>query len=119
MENVIEMINAQNTALVLLFVGLYGLSARRNIVKSIIALGMLQTAGILFFISLDSNSNSAPPIGVFQYTIPADPVPIAAMITVIIVGVSITALTLSMFISMYHRYATTNWIKVKNKRNKL
>ncbi len=119
MDDIIKLIDAQNTAIILLFIGLYALSARRNIIKSIIALALLQASVVLFFVSLDSSPESPPPIGVFQYTTPADPLPIATMITVIVVGVSITALTLSMFISMYHRYSTTNWLKVKEKRDKL
>jgi multicomponent Na+:H+ antiporter subunit C len=46
----------------------------------------------------------------------ADPLPQALMITAIVIGVSVTAVALTMFITMYHIYGTTNWGKIVRKR---
>ncbi len=116
MDKILKLINAQNIAIVLFFVAIYGLIARRNIVKTILSFGIAQAAGILFFASINASEKTPPPIGVFQSSSPADPIPISVMITVIVVGVSITAVTINMFLNMYHKYASTNWNKVMRKR---
>ncbi|HAE61772.1 MAG TPA: sodium:proton antiporter [Eubacteriaceae bacterium] len=114
-----DYINGETVSIVLFFTGVYGLIARRNIVKSIISLGILQVAIILYFISANFEEGAVPPIGdVSSSAIVADPLPQALMITDIVIGMGVTAASLTMFIHMYHRYGSTNWLKVKRKRMK-
>ena len=101
-------------AIALFLIGIYGLIARRNIIKSVMSFGIIQAATILFFLNINTNSNVMPPI--FNSNNMADPVPQALMITAIVIGVSVTAVSLTMFINLYHHYGTTNWEKVINKR---
>jgi len=112
MEN---LLSGDTVAIGLFCIGLYGLIARRNIIKSIIALGIIQAAIILFFLNINYENNMVPPIGSSTQFV-ADPIPQALMITAIVIGVSVTAVTLTMFITLYDRYKTTNWLKVKYKR---
>lgn len=112
-----QYINSETTSIVLFFIGLYALIARRNIVKNIMALGIVQSSIVLFLVSIDKPSAKLPPIGVGSLMTSADPLPQALTITAIVIGVSVTALTLTMFISLYHRYGSTNWLKVKRKRS--
>lgn len=112
-------ITGENTALILFFIGIYGLTARRNILKSIISLGITQAAIILFFIAMHASVDMVPPIGTQFQTTPADPVPQALMITAVVIGVSVTAVSLTMFITLYHKYGSTNWNKVKVKRKEM
>lgn len=130
MENTLNYIlslnwlNGENTSLALFMIGIYGLSSRRNIVKTIISLSIIQAAIILFFLSINNPvetagtglNGSIPPIGISLNVPVADPIPQALMITAIVVGISVTAVSLTMFISIYHKYGSTNWNKVKNKR---
>lgn len=111
-----QFLNGETVAIALFCTGLYGLIARRNIIKSIISLGIIQSALILFFLNINYHTSLVPPIGSNMPTSVSDPVPQALMITAIVIGISVTAVTLTMFISLYHKYGTTNWIKVKNKR---
>jgi multicomponent Na+:H+ antiporter subunit C len=115
----VDLITGENVSLILFFVGVYGLTARRNIIKSIIGLGIMQAAIILFFITVNASVDDVPPIGVVTGAQVADPVPQALMITAVVIGVSITAVSLTMFISLYHKYGSTNWNKVKRKRREL
>lgn len=57
-----------------------------------------------------------PPIFNGDVAVPADPLPQALVITAIVVGISVTAVALIMFISMYHKYGTTNWMKAMKHR---
>jgi len=110
----INLLNASNTAIILFFIGFYGLCARRNIIKTIISLGIMSGGVILYFVNINRQPNCIPPIFGETNVIYADPLPQALMITAIVVGISVTAVALIMFISIYHNYGTTNWEKVKN-----
>ncbi len=101
---IIQHINGENTALILFFIGVYGLIARRNVIKSIMSLGIMQAAAVLFFISINATKSVQAPIGKVLHENSADPVPQALMITAVVIGVSITALCLTMFITQYHVY---------------
>lgn len=107
---------AEITGLALFFIGLYGLIARRNIVKSILSIGIMEVGVILFYLSVHFEPGQRPPIGDITAAPVSDPVPQALMITAIVIGVAVTAVALSMFLSLYHKYGTTNWLKAKLRR---
>lgn len=68
---------------------------------------------ILYFVSVNRQENSMPPMVGEISGVYADPLPQALVITAIVVGISVTAVALIMFISMYHTYGTTNWLKIR------
>ena len=131
MDNIIEI-----AGLLLFLIGLYGLAARRNIIKSIISLGIMDIGIILFFLGIRYVPGSRAPIGELadsasagnvaaaadnlasagSAAFQADAVPQALMITAIVIGVAVTAVALMMFIALYHRYGTTNWKTAHNIR---
>ncbi|MDH8677759.1 cation:proton antiporter subunit C [Fusibacter bizertensis] len=116
-----EYLNGENVSICIFFIGVYGLCARRNILKTIISMSLMQAAAILYFLSSSFESGSIPPIGqnLDQFKHVADPIPQALMITAVVIGVSVTAVCLTMFVSMFHKYGTTNWNKVKKKRGEI
>lgn len=105
--------NSEWISIILFLIGLYGLIARRRIVKTIISLGIMEVAVILYFLSLNRQPGLLPPIGDVDPALMADPLPQALMITAIVIGVAITAVTLTLFIALYHRYGTTDWEKAR------
>lgn len=110
--------NGETVAIVLFFIGLGGLIIQRNIVKSIVGLGIMQTAIILYFIAGGFVAGSVPPIEpIAEGMTVADPLPQALMITEIVIGVGVTAASLIMFIRIYHQYGTTSWHKLKSKKS--
>jgi multicomponent Na+:H+ antiporter subunit C len=110
-------ISGETVSMLLFFIGVYGLAARRNIIKSILSLGIMQAAAILYYLSADFHPESAAPIGEsLAGQIIADPLPQALMSTDIVIGIGVTAAALTLFIHLYHRFGTTNWLKAKNKR---
>lgn len=110
-------INGEHVAVLLFIIGVYGLLARRNIIKTVISLGIIQSAIILFFLTIHYEQGKLPPIGLVNQGNAVDPIPQALMITAIVIGVSVTAVSLTMFISLYHHYGTTNWLKVMQKHS--
>jgi len=114
--NGMDWLNGETVGIILFFIGVYGLIARRNMVKTIISIGIMEVAVILFFLTVNFSEKSVPPIGP-DFTGPiADPIPQALMITAIVIGVATTAVGMTMFITLYHKYGTTNWEKAKIKR---
>jgi len=110
--------NGETVAILLFFIGLGGLIVRHNIVKSIVSLGIMQTAIILYFVAGGFVTGSVPPIEpLVEGALVADPLPQALMITEIVIGVGITAASLIMFIRIYHKYGTTNWEKLKSRKS--
>lgn len=87
--------------------GFYGIITSKNMIKSIIALNMVQTSGVLLFIFLASRAGDSLPI--YGEGVPVDPLPQALMITTIVIGASITALALMMSIKVFHYYGSLDW----------
>lgn len=101
-------------ALILFFVGMYGVVMRKNIMMSIMSICIAEAAVILFFLSINYQPNATPPIGEVVAQ-PADPFVQALMITAIVIGIAVTAFAISLFIGLYHRYGTTHWDKAKKR----
>ncbi|MPW25752.1 sodium:proton antiporter [Alkalibaculum sp. M08DMB] len=113
-----DFINGETVSILLFFIGIYGLIAKRNIIKSIISIGIMQASIILYFISANYIAGSIPPMGDLSSGPVADPLPQALMITEIVIGVGITAASLTMFIHIFHKYGTSSWLKLRRKRLK-
>ncbi len=96
--------------LLLFLVGIFGLIASRNIIKSIVSLSIVDIGIITFFLGIRYEAGLLAPIGedVARAEM-ADPVVQALMITAIVIGVAVSAVTLTMFSGLYHRYGSTHW----------
>ena len=96
------------------FISFYGLISSKNIIKSVVSIGLMETALVMFFLGIGHASGMTPPMGQ-NLENAADPLPQALVITVIIIGVTVTAVNLTMLISLYRQYNTTEWDIVKEK----
>ncbi|MCT4612234.1 MAG: NADH-quinone oxidoreductase subunit K [Clostridia bacterium] len=98
---ILDYFNGTTAALFIFTIGIYGLIARRNILKSIISISVIQSAIILFFVDVN----------------PGDPLVESLMITAVVIGVSVSAVALMLFIHLYHVYGTTSWWRLMRKRS--
>jgi multicomponent Na+:H+ antiporter subunit C len=103
----------------LIFIGLYIILVKRNLIKVIIGLSILDTGINLFLISIGYISKGTAPI--FEQTDTeiapmVDPVPQALVLTAIVIGVAVLALALSLAIRLYHHYGTLNLRKIREQR---
>lgn len=93
-------------AIILMLIGLYALIAKQNLVKKLIGLNIFQTAIFLFYISIGEVEGGTAPIylpeGVDALYV--NPVPHVLMLTAIVVGVSVTAVALSLIVRIYEEY---------------
>ena len=101
------------SSVVVFFIGFYGLITSRNIIKTITAITVLEMAVIVFFLGLGFTDGMAPPIGEGLENA-TDPLPQAFVLTAIVIGVAVTAINLTMLISLSHRIKKTDWDSVRS-----
>jgi len=93
----------------LFLVGLYGVITRRNLIKIIIALSIMEYSLNLFFILIGYRKGGEIPILKDAGTVPpvvVDPLPQAMILTAIVIGLATTALLLAIAIRLYRKYKT-------------
>lgn len=99
----------------LMMIGLYGIIIKNNIMKKVIGLSILQTAVILFFVSIGAKRDATIPIidhtnASIHTEISAthfiNPLPHVLMLTAIVVAVATLGVALSMIIKIYREYNT-------------
>lgn len=101
----------------LILIGLYTLLFKRNLIKMIIGITLIESGVNLFLITLGYRKGSVAPI----YTsssggIMALPVPQALTLTSIVIGVAVLALMLSLVIHIYRHYGTLDVRHVRRLR---
>lgn len=99
---------------VMFFISFYGLIISKKIIKSIIFMTLMEMAVIMFFLTLGTRSGHLPPVIGQNMAYAVDPLPQALMITAIIIGLAVTAVNLTMLISLCREAHTTDWDVVKN-----
>jgi multicomponent Na+:H+ antiporter subunit C len=102
-------------AVAMLFISFYGLITSKNIIKSIVFIGLMETAAVMFFLGLGFMDGMLPPIIGRNPELAADPLPQALVITAIIIGITVTAVNLTVLISLYRQLKTTDWDAVSKK----
>jgi len=108
--------------LTLFMVGLYGVLMKRNLIKIIISLVILESAVNLFLIMLGYRAKGIAPI--MDGTIPpdtfvrnsVDPIPQALVLTSIVIGVGVTAMTVAIALRLYERYGTYDIQEIRRLR---
>jgi multicomponent Na+:H+ antiporter subunit C len=95
----------------LLLIGLYGMLVPTHLVRKLMGMNILQTAVIVFFLTLAAKTDAQLPLAE-KYGPPAaaadhvNPLPHALMLTAIVVGVSITGVALALVIRIQRQYGT-------------
>ncbi len=99
-------------------IGLYTMLSRRNMIKKVMGLNIMETSVFLFYISMGSVRNGRAPIVIpgSENVIYVNPIPQALVLTAIVVGVSVTGFALALIIKLYGDYGTLNADKIKELR---
>jgi multicomponent Na+:H+ antiporter subunit C len=97
----------------LLLLGIWGVLVKRNLIKKVIALSMINSSVVIMFVYLGSLSGNAAPILVEGITDIVDPIPQALMLTAIVVGICLTSLALALIYKMYQQYHTHDIAKIE------
>ena len=94
-----------NVAILVMLVGLYGLTNNDNAIKLLMSLSVMGSGVILLFISAGFIPGGTPPI-VTSNMMTVDPIPHSIMITLIVINLATTALGLALALQLYRHYGT-------------
>jgi len=102
-------------AIGMFFLGFLGVITSRNIIKSVIFIVLMETGVIMFFLSIGVSAGFLPPIAghLSEYGNLVDPLPSALMITAIVIGLSVTAINITMLMTLLRKHRTADWDAVK------
>ena len=101
--------------IVLMMIGLYAMIAKNNLVKKVVGMNIMQTAVILFFISIGTKHKATIPIIEHAHGIEvqavqvahySNPLPHVLMLTAIVVAVATLGVALALIIRLHRQYHT-------------
>ncbi len=105
--------------LLLILIGLYGVLTRRNIMKIVISLVVMEYGIHLFLVLQGYRQQGLPPIAVrgaepsewMQRSV--DPLPQALVLTSIVIGLGVLSLMVALSIRLHERYGTFDIREIK------
>jgi len=103
---------------VLFLVGLYGVITRRNLVKIVISLSVMEFSSFIFLAIIGYvDGGSAPIVDPANPDILyVDPLPQALVLTAIVIGLATTAMLMAVIIRIYRKYKTLDIREIRNLR---
>ncbi len=101
--------------LILFCVGLYCVLTKRNLIKIIIGIAIIDYAVNLFFILVGYRMKGRAPILAEDQIIKnmVDPLPQALILTSIVIGLAVTALLVAIAVRIYEKYGTFDVTEIK------
>lgn len=108
------------TAIALLAMGFYVLMVKRNLLRQVVGLGILDYGVNLLIVSIGYNEGGTAPLFVESelregmYFV--DPVPQALTLTSIVIGACVTAMALALVIQLKKRYGTLDAGEIRRLR---
>ena len=101
---------------ILFLVGLYGVLTRKNLIKIIIGLSVMEYSLYLFLALIGYiDGGAAPIIDPARSAVKVvDPLPQAFVLTAIVIGLATTALLLAIAIRLYKKYGTFDIDKINS-----
>ncbi|RKX96183.1 MAG: cation:proton antiporter [Spirochaetes bacterium] len=101
--------------ILLFLVGLYGVITKRNLIKIIIGISIMEYSVNLFLILVGYVKGGTAPIlsKGLKNNIFVDPLPQAMVLTAIVIGLATTALLLAVAIRIYKKYGTFDIREIK------
>lgn len=94
---------------VMLFLGIYGIMTKKNLIRKLMAMNIMQVSVIFFYVTLAFKIGGTIPIkipGVDNVDAYINPLPHALMLTAIVVSLSITGVALALMIRVQKNYNT-------------
>jgi multicomponent Na+:H+ antiporter subunit C len=111
--------NIDYLAVIIVFaIGLYAVLIKKNLIKIIIGLSLMEYSVQYFLIATGYVAGGSPPITDLPSITPetvvmVDPLPQALVLTSIVIGLSVTALALSIAIVLYRQYGTLDITEIR------
>lgn len=110
-------------AVLLLVLGLYAVCTKKNLIKVVLGLGIIDYGINLLIVSVGFNNGGTAPIFTISDLLNGissnffvDPVPQALTLTSIVIGACVDAMALALVIMIYRKYKTINADEVRRIR---
>ncbi len=100
----------------LFLLGVWGLIQKNNLIKKVIALNIVNSALIVLFVYRVSQSGASAPIMLQEVVDIVDPLPQALMLTAIVIGISLTALALTLAAKIHRRFGTLDIRRIEKEQ---
>jgi len=111
-------ISFYGTAIALMLIGLYAALAKKNLLKIVIGLSIVDSGLHLLFVAIGYINKGTAPIFSAEVLDSAqtmvDPVPQALVLTAIVIGFAVTAVALSLVMRLYRHHNTASIDEIKN-----
>ena len=116
-------ISFYGASLALILIGVYGVLTKKNLIKILLSLSIVDSGVNLLFISIGYIMNGTAPIfskaimeedSVLRTVPMVDPVPQALVLTAIVIGLGVTAVGLALVIRLYRHHNTINIDEIRN-----
>lgn len=102
----------------LILIGVYGVVTKRNLIKIMLSLSIVDSGVNLLFIAVGYIMNGSAPIFspavVGKKVLMVDPVPQALVLTAIVIGLGVTAVGLALVLRLYKHHNTINIDEIRN-----
>ena len=100
--------------LILFLVGIYCILRKRNIIKIIIGIGIMEYAANLFFVLIGYKEEGRSPIFATDQAIMnmVDPLPQTVVLTSIVIGLAAMLMLVAIAIRIYEKYGTFDITKI-------
>lgn len=99
-------------SVLLIVLGLYAILNKKNIIKIVLGMGIVDYGINMFIVSIGFNNGGTAPLftmsEIMQGAYFVDPVPQALTLTSIVIGACVDAMALSLVIRLYRQYKTTD-----------
>jgi multisubunit Na+/H+ antiporter MnhC subunit len=104
--------NGISIGIIVVLIGIYGILTKRNMIKMIMSLYVMNSGVILLFVSVGYIAGGQAAILEDSSRLMVDPLPQAVMLTTIVISLGITALALALAVKIYDEYKTLNTEKL-------
>ena len=107
---------------ILLLLGIYGAIAKKNLVKIVIGLCIIEYATNLLLILVGYRTGGIAPIvtnaekAAEQTAAFVDPLPQALIVTSIVIGLGVTAMVVALCLRLYEKYGTFDILQIRSLR---
>lgn len=107
-------------AVLLIVLGLYTILFKKDLIKIVLGMGLMDYGINLFIVSIGFNDGGTAPLFTISELVSGayfvDPVPQALTLTSIVIGACVEAMALSLIIRIYQYYKTRNADEIRRLR---
>lgn len=124
MDNFVQIYKTQGSVMniniflsvIIIFIGIYGIVSKKDIILKLLSLGIFQSAIVILFVVIAYRGVS--PVYMPEIAVYSDPLIHSFLLTVIVIGFANLALMLVFVMIIVNKYKTYNFDEIENIMNK-